>query len=65
MLKRMDKAIYSMQMNQHTIVSINIVSWGGDCGSFASFVCVSACVACKCAAMWDSQNGFAEKCSMG
>jgi hypothetical protein len=58
----MNKAIYSMQMNQHTIVSINVVSLGGDCSFFASFGCMSACLACKCAAMRDSQNGFAEKC---
>jgi len=24
-----------MQMNQHTIVSINVMSWVGDCSSFA------------------------------
>ena len=40
----MDKAIYSMQMNQHTIVSTNIVSQLGDCNSFARlWLCDGLC----------------------
>jgi hypothetical protein len=40
----MDKAIYSMQIRQHTIVSIIIIGWEGNCSSFASlWSCVGLC----------------------
>jgi hypothetical protein len=46
----------------------------GDCSSFAGgakqnlimriFSYALLNLTCKCAAMWDSQNGFAEKCAV-
>jgi len=43
-----------------------IVGWVENCSSFTSLWLCGGLFerAWKCAAMWDSQNGFAEKCAV-
>ena len=60
----MGKAIYSMQLNQHTIVSIIVMVREGDCSLFASlWSCGGLCGFANVLQFGIAKTAFPKKCS--